>query len=95
MEQTLNLMAQRLRDAVASGDVAPNSKNIRDYMIAFGILKDKHTLATGNSGAQPDNGEPETLAQRKARLSTILDRADLVIGLIASPGKQANGSRPK
>lgn len=89
MEGALYLMAQRLRNAVQNGEVKPNSKNIRDYLVAFGILVDKLALM---SGAPTSRHEliVETLDERKARLTTILDKADAAIGLLTA-GRKVNG----
>ena len=89
MEQALYLMAVRLRDAVAAGDVVPSSKTIRDFMVGFGILTDKLALMSGAPTARLEV-LTETLDERKARLTAILDKADAAIGLLTS-GRKVNG----
>ncbi len=91
MEQVLYLMASKLREAILAGEVQPNSKNIRDYLVAFGIMTDKLALM---SGAPTSRHEliVETLDERKARLTAILDKADVAIGLLTT-GRKVNGGR--
>jgi hypothetical protein len=90
VEQALYGMATKLRDAIAAGEVAPTSKNIRDYLIAFGILTDKHAMIAGGNGPAGESTPPETIDERKARLVVILDRADAALGLLTT-GKKGNG----
>lgn len=91
LEQAVYLMALELRRAVQAGEVRVTGKNIRDWMVGFGILVDKLALMSGAPTARAEL-IVETMDERKARLTSTLDRVDAALGLMTT-GRTDPGSR--
>lgn len=93
MEQALYLLAMELRRAIQAGEVQASGKNIRDFMVGFGILVDKLALMQGSPTSRTEL-IVESLDERKARLTAVLDRADVALGLLTSGRKDPASHSP-
>ena len=82
LSQALAAMARRLREAIDSGALDVNSKNVRDFAIAFGIFSDKQALLDGEATARVEFGRAGDFEDRKRRMLDVLDRAESTLKLV-------------